>query len=211
MDWSNRMKKWISYIKGFVIIILIILVGKFLIYLLSDDEYPASPYDQQLLEEDIVFDIENGDLDSLIEAVDSYVHARIEECDLISIRVGTRTRLDNNYISRVDLKYSIEDIEDYLGFCDVICYYQEEQWVMTDIEKKYYGFLDYKLPPLNIKYALKIYKEDLNYLQENNFFGGVDYMIIVNVNESNITIYGENRSLLKEFTRLNDGEIEYSE
>ena len=163
-----------------------------------------------MLEEDVVFDIENSDLDSLTEAVDDHVHAQTEDCDLISISVGTRTNLDNNYISRIDLKYSIEDIEDYLGFCDVICYYQEEQWVMTDMEKNYDSFLDSKLPPLDINYALKTYQEDLNYLRENNLFGGVDYTIIVNANESIITIYGENRCFLKEFTRSND-KIEYSE
>lgn len=204
------MKKWIFLIKAFVIVILIILVGKFLICLFSDDKYPGSPYDQRLLKEDIVFDIENGDLDSLTEAVDGHVHARIENCDLISIGAGTRTNLDNNYISRVDLKYSIEDIEDYLGFCDVICYYKEDQWVMTDMEKKYYSFLDSKLPPLDIEYALKIYQEDLNYLRENNLFGGVDYTIMVNVYGSIITIYDENRCFLKKFTRSND-KMEYSE
>lgn len=202
------MKKWIFIIKAFVIIILIILVGKFLICLLSDDGYPGSPYDQRMLEEDVVFDIENGDLDSLIEAADGYVHARIEECDLISI--GVATRWDNNYISSFTLTYSIEDIDDYLGFCRVICYYQEEQWVMTDMEKNYYSFLNSKLPPINIKYALKIYKEDLDYLRENNFFDGIDYKIRVNQNKSFLTIYDENRHILKEFTRSND-KMEYSE
>ena len=203
------MKRWISYIKAFAIIILIILVGQFLIYLFSDDKHPKSPYDQRLLEEDIVFDIENGDLDSLIEVVDGHVHARIEECDLISI--GVATRLDNNYISSFTLTYSIEDIEDYLGFCRVICYYQEEHWVMTNMEKYYHVYYSDKLSPIDIKYALKIYKEDLNYLQENNFFGGIDYEIRVNISKSFITIYDENRHALKKFTRLNDEEIQYLE
>lgn len=77
---------------------------------------------------------------------------------------------------------------------------------MTDMEKKYYNFLNSKLPPLDIKYALKTYKEDLDYLQENNYFGGADYSIIVNVKQSIITIYDEGRCVLKEFTRLANGE-----
>lgn len=172
-----------------ILIVLLLLVFVVLIckYALSDNQLYKSPYDEDLINHDVVFEGRQDDLELVIYNVEQCVNEWIEEKKLISINIHINN--DNN-ITRCHFTYDIENIDDYLGFCEVTCYYNDEQWVIKNVAKEYLEDDFEKKYTVQIQDVLDKYMDNMKFLNDNDFFRGTDAEIAISNNKVGIIVWG---------------------
>lgn len=112
-----------------ILLVAILVFGIIIIckYILTDNQLWKSPYDQELIDQEITFEGKSNDLAMVLYHVEQCVNKWIGEEKLISADVHINND-DNNSITRCHFTYDIENVDDYLGFCEITCYYNNEQW-----------------------------------------------------------------------------------
>lgn len=169
-----------------ILIFCIIIICK---YILTDNQLWKSPYDQELMDQEITFEGKSNDLAVVIYNVEQCVNKWIEEEKLISVDVHVNND-DNNNITRCHFTYDIENVDDYLGFCEVTCYYNNEQWVIKNASKEYLQDDFNKNSTMLIHDILDKYIENIKFLRDNDFFGGTDAEIVIRNDKVGIIIWG---------------------
>ena len=177
--------------RAVILIAFILLIRWIVIYFLTDEPLWESPYDRNLMDQEIVFELANDNLDLLLSGVGEYVEKWTGEQNLISCNV----KIDNEGVNtHCSLVYYSGKIKDYKGICNVMCYFKGEKWVMANAEEQY--TLDDSAPNFitNIQSVQEKYKNVLAFINENAFSGATDYWVCIGADRTYITIFGVNDS-----------------
>lgn len=188
-------------VKGIVLTIAGFLIVIFLKYLFSDEEPWESPYDEQLIDMEILLDATECNLGAIVRDIERYVVDWTGSDDLMIIDVNIKKEdCKSTYCMLI---YRIDSIDDYFGYCEIICCYENGRWIIKRAEKYYYNDDLINRSLLQMKNAEETYEKSMDYLQKNNFFEGTDSGLLITANKVEITIYATNekgRYVLKRVT-----------
>ena len=175
-------------ILGVLAIILFVMIG----YELEEDSKVwASPYDESLITENVVLEVADDNVSSILQAVGDFLLEKGESNNLSRVIIHT----DTETLSALgySLQYEVEPIDIYTGYCWVHCDYIENEWVITDAEKSYYTIDRKNHEPLNIFDIEAIYEKNLKEMQKENFYGGYRCTQDIDREEVTIRILGEEK------------------
>ena len=186
------MKKLISIIPMAILGVLAIIFLAMLVDELEEDSKVwESPYDESLITENVVLDVADDDVSSILQAVGDFLLEKGESNNLsrVIIPIDTETLSALGY----GLQYEVEPIDIYSGYCWVSCDYIENEWVITEAEKSYYTIDRKNHEPLNIFDIEAIYEKNLKEMQKENFYGGYRCTQDIDREDVIIRIFGEEK------------------
>ncbi len=179
-------------IKKIIIIIPMAILGILAIIFLAmivdaveeDSKVWESPYDESLITENVVLDVADDDVSSILQAVEDFLSEKGESNNLSRVIIHT----DTETLSALGygLQYELEPIDIYTGYCWVYCDYIENEWVITDAAKSYYTIDRKNHEPLSISDIEAIYEKNLKEMQKENFYGG--YRCTQDIDREEVTI-----------------------
>ena len=157
----------------------------------EDSKVWESPYDESLITENVVLDVADDDVSSILQAVGDFLLEKGESNNLSSVIIPTDT--ETLSALRYGLRYEVEPIDIYTGYCWVQCDYIENEWVITEAEKSYDTIDRKNHEPLNIFDIEAIYEKNLKEMQKENFYGGYRCTQDIGREEVTIWIFGEEK------------------
>lgn len=186
-------------LKKMIIIIPMAILGVLAIIFLAmlvdaveeDSKVWESPYDESLITENVVLDVADDDVSSILQAVGDFLLEKGESNNLSSVIIPTDT--ETLSALRYGLRYEVEPIDIYTGYCWVQCDYIENEWVITEAEKSYDTIDRKNHEPLNIFDIEAIYEKNLKEMQKENFYGGYRCTQDIGREEVTIWIFGEEK------------------
>lgn len=186
-------------IKKMIIIIPMAILGVLAIIFLAmivceleeDKKVWESPYDESLITENVVLDVADDNVSSILQAVGDFLLEKGESNNLSRVIIHTDT--ENLSALEYSLQYELEPIDIYTGYCWVHCDYIENEWVITDAEKSYYTIDRKNHEPLNISDIETIYEKNLKEMQKENFYGGYRCTQDIDREEVAIRIFEEEK------------------
>lgn len=151
-----------------------------------------SPYDESLITQNVVLEVADDEVSSILQAVGDFLLDKGESNNLSRaiIPVDTETLTALAY----SLRYEVEPIDIYTGYCTVYCDYIENQWVITKAEKQYNDFERKNEESLNISDIEAIYEKNLQEMQKENFYGGYRCTQDIGREKVTIWIFGEEKN-----------------
>ena len=172
-------------------VLAIIFLAMLVDELEEDSKVWESPYDESLITENVVLDVADDDVSSILQAVGDFLLEKGESNNLsrVIIPIDTETLSALGY----SLQYEVEPIDIYSGYCWVSCDYIENEWVITEAEKSYYTIDRKKEEPLNISDIEAIYEKNLKEMQKENFYGGYECQQRIAREEVTIRIFDKER------------------
>lgn len=174
-----------------ILSVLAIIFLAMIVYELEEDKVWESPYDESLITENVVLDVTDDDVSSILQAVGDFLLEKGESNNLSSVIIPTYT--ETLSVLGYGLRYEVEPIDIYTGYCWVHCDYIENEWVITEAEKKYDDFDRKKHEPLNIFDIEAIYEKNMKEMQKENFYGGYICTQDIGREEVTIWIFGEEK------------------
>ena len=183
---AMNIKKMITII---VMVCLCILTIKILVYISEYDKPWESPYDESLITQNVVLDVKDDDVDTILQAVGDFLIEKGESNNLSQVQINTD--IESLSDTRYYLIYDVEPIDIYTGFCWVYCSKIEDKWVIIEAKKEYDDTERKKKEPLNISDIEDLYEKNLEDLQKEDFYGGAICSQNITRKEVIIRIFGE--------------------
>lgn len=186
-------------IKKLIIIIPMAILGVLAIIFLAmlvdeleeDSKVWESPYDESLITENVVLDVADDDVSSILQAVGDFLLEKGESNNLSRVRIDTDT--ETLSVMGCYLQYDVEPIDIYTGYSWVYCFNIENEWVIVEAEKRYDDYDRKKEEPLNISDIEAIYEKNLKEMQKENFYGGYECQQRIAREEVTIRIFDKER------------------
>ena len=156
----------------------------------EDSKVWESPYDESLITENVVLDVVDDDVSSVLQAVEDFLLEKGESNKLYNISIDTD--IETLSVRRYWLLYELEPIDIYTGYCEIYCFNIENEWVITDAEKRY-DTIDRKNEALNIFDIEAIYEKNLKEMQKEKFYGGYGCRQEINREKVIISIFSKEK------------------
>ena len=185
-------KKIIIIIPMAILGVLAIILFAMIVYAVEEDSKVwASPYDESLIAENVVLDVADDNVSSILQAVGDFLSEKGESNNLSRVRIDTDT--ETLSVMGCYLQYDVEPIDIYTGYSWVYCFNIENEWVIVEAEKRYDDYDRKKEEPLNISDIEAIYEKNLKEMQKENFYGGYECQQRIGREEVTIRIFGEEK------------------
>lgn len=178
-----------AIIKYFLIFVIGLILLRIFNFLFVDEKEWESPYDKKLIDNDIILSVENNNVSSIVQSIEQLVLEWTGSNELIKIYMNTKK--NDNSTTYYNLIYDIENIDEYVGLCKVICYYEDGNWVIKNAESNYYQGTLKKDVSLKIEDIEEVYEKSQSYLKKHDFFDGIESELIITSNGLEIIVYGE--------------------
>lgn len=167
-----------------VAVCLSALMIKIFVYIIEYDKPWESPYDESLITQNVVLEVADDDMGSILQAVGDFLLDKGESNNLSSVIIYTDT--ETLSVTEYCLWYDVEPIDIYTGYCWVYCFNIQNEWVIVEAQKEYDDFDRKKKEPINISDIEAIYEKNLKDLQKENFYGG--YVCRQEIDREDVTI-----------------------
>ena len=185
-------KKIIIIIPMAILGVLAIILFAMIVYAVEEDSKVwASPYDESLIAENVVLDVADDNVSSILQAVGDFLSEKGESNNLSRVRIDTDT--ETLSVMGCYLQYDVEPIDIYTGYSWVYCFNIENEWVIVEAEKRYDDYDRKKEEPLNISDIEAIYEKNLKEMQKENFYGGYECQQRIAREEVTIRIFDKER------------------
>ena len=172
--------------------VLAIILFAMIVYAVEEDSKVwESPYDESLITENVVLDVVDDDVSSVLQAVEDFLLEKGESNKLYNISIDTD--IETLSVRRYWLLYELEPIDIYTGYSWVYCFNIENEWVIVEAEKRYDDYDRKKEEPLNISDIEAIYEKNLKEMQKENFYGGYECQQRIARDEVTIRIFDKER------------------
>lgn len=185
-DGVKKIRNGLLILSGLVVLIAVIFIVR---YLLADEPLWESPYDKELIDQKIVLDLSQDNLDLLLLQVGEYVEKWTGQQRLISCSIYVNNMGINR---RYRLVYDIGSIDDYVGVCEVECYFEDEKWVVESAENRYTQDGNAEKTALHIQEVQEKYEAGLAIMRDNDFWKGTDCLLLIRADMASVTVFGTN-------------------